>query len=511
MKRTKGIIPLLFSQPYSCLRVHTTTSLSPFKRFYASSPSDRNQSSSLRSMLENILPAKKSVSESTITNSNDNNNNNNINTNTTDTKQQQQTFYYRSTKTEGSKVFRKTKPASDELKTKQWESFKQPEHPKILTVSLVGPPNAGKSTLVNNLISKKVSSVSPKAQTTRGELLGIMTLGDAQIQLLDTPGVVPQSQMKRYGRDITNTAWRVAAKVDMMIVIFDVLKRIGEQEKHILYMLLKNEEFKKIPSILLFNKMDSIDSKSGVLLKIKEMETIISNLHHGIIHSKDKQLKDPLSDVQRQIQEQVEITNQLEAESKASEDAIKQVTNTEEKEQDDLKSNKGGKVSNTSASSQESSGETAGLNSVFKEVFYVSAQKNLCVDDVKQYLISRAKPGNWQYPPTWHTNQSEVQVMEQVFKDKLYLYVNKEVPHRVVMNNVGYEVSSKGEVWIEEEIFVERTSQLKILSAAKKILCKAVEEELGTLLGRIVRFSLSIKVQKPSMKIDKVTNRLLSP
>ena len=65
-----------------------------------------------------------------------------------------------------------------------------PEHPRCGFVALVGAPNAGKSTLLNNIIGQKVSIVSPRVQTTRTRVLGIATEGDSQIVFIDTPGIL---------------------------------------------------------------------------------------------------------------------------------------------------------------------------------------------------------------------------------------------------------------------------------------------------------------------------------
>ena len=65
-------------------------------------------------------------------------------------------------------------------------------------VAVIGAPNAGKSTLVNALVGQKVAIVSPKAQTTRARLMGIAIAGEAQILLVDTPGIFqPKRRLDR--------------------------------------------------------------------------------------------------------------------------------------------------------------------------------------------------------------------------------------------------------------------------------------------------------------------------
>ena len=72
-------------------------------------------------------------------------------------------------------------------------------------VAVVGAPNAGKSTLVNALVGQKVAIVSPKAQTTRVRLMGIAIEGEAQILLVDTPGIF--EPRRRLDRAMVAAAW----------------------------------------------------------------------------------------------------------------------------------------------------------------------------------------------------------------------------------------------------------------------------------------------------------------
>jgi GTP-binding protein Era len=86
-------------------------------------------------------------------------------------------------------------------------------------VALVGTPNAGKSTLVNRLTGAKVSIVSPKAQTTRFRVLGILMREAAQILLVDTPGIF--RPRRKLDRAMVNAAWTGAADADLVLLLVD--------------------------------------------------------------------------------------------------------------------------------------------------------------------------------------------------------------------------------------------------------------------------------------------------
>ena len=86
-------------------------------------------------------------------------------------------------------------------------------------VAIVGAPNAGKSTLLNRLTGAKLSIVSPKAQTTRFRVLGIMMRGESQVLLVDTPGIF--RPRRKLDRAMVNAAWGGAADADLAVLLVD--------------------------------------------------------------------------------------------------------------------------------------------------------------------------------------------------------------------------------------------------------------------------------------------------
>ena len=87
--------------------------------------------------------------------------------------------------------------APEEIRNFNYKVAKQPKNPMSLTVSLVGLPNSGKSTLLNSILNSKIAAVSPKQQTTRENILGILTEDNKQIEFNDTPGVIPKEKAKK--------------------------------------------------------------------------------------------------------------------------------------------------------------------------------------------------------------------------------------------------------------------------------------------------------------------------
>ena len=119
-------------------------------------------------------------------------------------------------------------------------------------VALIGAPNAGKSTLVNQLVGAKVSIVTHKVQTTRAIVRGIATHNNAQIVFVDTPGIF--RPRRRLDKAMVTTAWGGAKDADFVLVLIDAERGIkGDAE-----VLLENVVGVRQPRVLILNKVDRV-------------------------------------------------------------------------------------------------------------------------------------------------------------------------------------------------------------------------------------------------------------
>lgn len=127
-------------------------------------------------------------------------------------------------------------------------------------VALIGAPNAGKSTLVNQLVGVKVSIVTHKVQTTRAIVRGVVTHGDAQIVFVDTPGIF--KPRRRLDRAMVTTAWGGARDADLVLVLIDAERGLKGDAAAI----LDNLDNVRQPKVLVLNKVDRVKRESLLAL-----------------------------------------------------------------------------------------------------------------------------------------------------------------------------------------------------------------------------------------------------
>lgn len=145
---------------------------------------------------------------------------------------------------------------------------------KFGMVALLGPPNAGKSTLMNQYLGQKVAIVSPRPQTTRNRISGILTEDDSQVVFLDTPGIHRlRGKMNRF---LLDSAWSALSSCDCVVVMLDAALYAAKphlMDKEI-EPLVKPVKSSGLPVLVAVNKADKLRDKAEILpvmQKIAEM------------------------------------------------------------------------------------------------------------------------------------------------------------------------------------------------------------------------------------------------
>lgn len=136
-------------------------------------------------------------------------------------------------------------------------------------VALIGPPNAGKSTLLNQVLKEKISITAPRPQTTRNRVLGIHTDQDVQIVFVDTPGIFKTRD--EFNRMLVDVALGALNEVDVICFLVDALRASREESGFVLRTL----QDVTAPVILCLNKTDLVGNKRELLPLIQEYSQIM--------------------------------------------------------------------------------------------------------------------------------------------------------------------------------------------------------------------------------------------
>lgn len=134
---------------------------------------------------------------------------------------------------------------------------------KSAMITICGRPNVGKSTLTNALVGEKIAIVSNKPQTTRNRISAVVTRGNTQFVLMDTPGF--HKPRTRLGDYMVNVVKESVADVDAVMLLVEPIANIGRQEEELIARLKETN----VPAVLVINKIDTVEK--AVLLEVMAM------------------------------------------------------------------------------------------------------------------------------------------------------------------------------------------------------------------------------------------------
>ncbi|OEH75372.1 GTP-binding protein of era related protein [Cyclospora cayetanensis] len=359
-----------------------------------------------------------------------------------------------------------------------WDAPIQPSQPKSLTVALIGPPNAGKSSLLNAFLGVTVSAVSNKVNTTRTDFRGMVTKGNNQLIFVDAPGIIESHPKKTFCRDLVNAAWRGYEDADLGILVVDTVKR---------------------PTQNIFNVVRAIAPKPSLALSgFQHSGKLLKTRSYGAGDFTARSREEPPSVVacspslyeMREAGISGTLRQRLALDSSYAEldGGARTIPIILCLNKIDLASHPRWIYARE---------KEFGSHGHFQRAFHVSAKYRRGTELLMDYLFNQAVSRPWTYPSDMRTSLSKVQQVEELIRTYLFCWFNKDVPYRVTQETVGWATQEDGSVVIEQELLVKSDQVAKMICGIRgRILLqmrKNVTYKLEQLWGHKVFLYIHVK------------------
>ncbi|XP_009945393.1 PREDICTED: GTPase Era, mitochondrial, partial [Leptosomus discolor] len=370
----------------------------------------------------------------------------------------------------------------------------QPQNPKVLRIAIIGAPNAGKSTLSNQLLGRKVFPVSKKVHTTRCKAQGVVTCEDTQLIILDTPGLTSPFKAKRHKLDkaMLTDPWDSMKHADLVLVLVDVSDHWTRNSlsKEVLQCL---SQFPQIPSVLVLNKVDLLKNKFILLELVTELTKGMVDgkkleMSSAFKHSSSSSAKCPRASppvnrppeshcLQETHQAREGSSSDSSSDTRASESGLvaEAAQGLKRHGPRDLENMKGWPC--------------------FQEIFMLAALHGEEVDTLKRYLLMQAKPGPWEFHSEVLTSQSPQEICDNTIRGKVLEYLPLEVPYGVVQVTEMWEEGPSGELLIVQKLLVPRKSHMAMLIGREGKVISRIAQEAGCDLMNVFLCDVHLKLK----------------
>jgi GTP-binding protein Era len=330
-----------------------------------------------------------------------------------------------------------------EYRLQQRVDVNQPPMPRLVRVAVIGSPNAGKSTLTNQLVGRKVSSVSTKVHTTRHKVIGIIVADETQVELLDTPGVVTSRHCAKHQLESTfmSDPLTGAEAADVIAVINDA-SNIRERHRLNAGIIKLLERHPNKESVLILNKIDKIKEKRKLLDITTELTCGVVG---GISSIKTKNIVIP--------------------------DSKKGLESLFERTEQKVNSNYSSKVENTD--NDEDVEEKIGWNR-FSRVFMTSALTGDGIEDIRQYFLSIARFHPWIYHRSQVTDQNPHELVRNTLREKFLDLLREEIPYKIHFAVTMWHVDQLGNLFISVDVLCPHKFQSLVIGPKGQTIATVV-------------------------------------
>ncbi|XP_041348984.1 GTPase Era, mitochondrial-like [Gigantopelta aegis] len=419
----------------------------------------------------------------------------------------------------------------------------QPPEPKLLRVAIIGTPNAGKSTLTNQLMRWKVSSVSPKVHTTRHNVRAVFTEDDTQIVFMDTPGLLHPKQRKKHHLEMTlvTDPERSLESADLIAVLHDISNTWTRNQLDPLVLQILHL-YPQLPSILILNKVDLLKKKSLLLQITRNLtEGVVGGEMAGAHTKKTSRRKQHIDEFLNKYDQQ----DSPDYEDSHSEEMHHRIDKVEQSHCEQLHHGID-KISEDSETEKcfndefsrrhlipiaykkkvKADGQTEGQGQGswteyhdkrkeiqfkirnkngwpnFSHVFMVSALTGDGVDELRSHLKSRAVRSDWEYHSSLVTDQDPFELACTYVWEKILEHLPRQIPYHLYPEIVLWEVDEEGVLNILMDITTkDQFYFFQLLGHKGKTITKIAEEAKQELMNAFrceMRLRLEAKLRNKS-------------
>ena len=417
---------------------------------------------------------------------------------------------------------RRVPATEDEAAALRRRPQRRPES-RCLTVAVLGVPNSGKSTLINRLLSWPVCSVSSKVHTTQTSTRASLTVGDTQLVLEDTPGLVTEAERRRHRLDPTITAEPLAAlrRADLVCVLHDVSDRRNKAGLNPKVQRLLFAEPQR-PAVLVLTKVDTLTRKRHLL-------ELTNQLTEGVVDGVPIQAEEKRSAPRRLDPGRLlgRTPPAAAAESPPPPAGAGAGTATDGEEQfraagvefaegflaravpppppdiDHRRLVLAGDADQLSDSDLDALSRRWRSWPLFRRVFMTAALEGAGVSALSEFLVSAARPAGWRFSGELVTDRRPRQLAEDAVRAALLEHLPAEVPYNISCQVTQWDQGAADVLAVEMRLQCSRLQHSRVVLRKIRAVARDAEQRLRDAFRAEVTLRLDVRPSPPGWGRDR--------